>query len=87
MTKEPPEETTVHCPRAHPIQYGKVVSRGDGYDAQANIFREMPALGSMVAFEEAPEGVEGHFFFRDEEEYRILHLDAVNIAFPPEGLS
>ena len=72
----------VQCPRGQPIQYGEVVSRGDGFDAHAQCFRRMPALGAVVAFEETAEGVEGHYFFVGDDEFRILHLDAVDIAFP-----
>jgi hypothetical protein len=44
----------------------------------------MPQLGALVAFEESPEGVEGHYFYQRNEEYRVLHLDAVIIAYPQE---
>ncbi len=81
---EPPAGLTIHCPRGSPIRYGRVVATGDGFDAGANAFREMPQIGSLVAFEESPEGVEGHYFYRENEEYRVLHLDAVIIAYPQE---
>jgi hypothetical protein len=73
----------VQCPRGHPIQYGEVVSLGDGFDPEAGTFRDMPPVGSVVAFEETAEGVEGHFFFSGDDEYRILDLDALDMAFPP----
>ena len=73
----------VQCPSGQPIQYGSVTSRGDGFDADAGCFREMPPIGAIVAFEETAEGIEGHYFFSGDDEYRILHLDVLNIAFPP----
>ncbi len=73
----------VHCPRGQPIQYGEVVAVGDGFDPDAESFREMPPIGSVVVFEETTEGVEGHYFYMDDVEYRVLHVDAINIAFPP----
>jgi hypothetical protein len=72
----------VQCPRGQPIFYGEVVARGDGYDPQAGNFRDMPPIGAVVAFEETAETVEGHYFFAEDAEYRILHLEAVDIAFP-----
>lgn len=72
----------VQCPKGQPIQYGTVVRRGDGFDTDAGTFRDMPPLGAVVAFEETAEGIEGHYFFVGDDEYRILHVDAVNIAFP-----
>lgn len=75
----------VQCPRGQPIQYGQVVSVGDGFDPQASNFREMPPLGAIVAFEETTEGVEGHYFFVGDDEYRILHLDAIDVAFPTDS--
>lgn len=83
MLRDTPPEVVLHCPKGMPIQYGVVVSRGDGFDAQADEFREMPDLGALVAFEETTEGVEGHYFYLGQEEFRVLHLDIVNIAFPP----
>lgn len=73
----------VQCPHGQPMQYGTVVAVGDGFDPDAASFREVPAVGSIVAFEETPEGIEGHYFFDGDTEYRIVHLDAVNISFPP----
>jgi hypothetical protein len=72
----------VQCPKGQPIQYGTVVCRGDGFDPVAETFRDMPPLGAVVAFEETAEGIEGHYFFVGDDEYRILHVDAINIAFP-----
>jgi hypothetical protein len=84
VLSEPPAGMTIYCPRGSPIRYGRVVAAGDGFDAGANAFRDMPQLGALVAFEESPEGVEGHYFYRRNEEYRVLHLDAVIIAYPQE---
>jgi hypothetical protein len=84
VISQPPAGLTIHCPRGSPMRYGRVVATGDGFDAGANAFREMPHVGALVAFEETPEGVEGHYFYQGDEEYRVLHLDAVIIAFPQE---
>ncbi len=84
VLSEPPAGLSIHCPRGSPIRYGRVVAAGDGFDAAANAFREMPQIGALVAFEESPEGVEGHYFYQGNEEYRVLHLDAVIIAYPQE---
>lgn len=73
----------VQCPHGQAIQYGTVVSKGDGFDSDAATFRNMPPLGAVVAFEETPESIEGHYFFAKDIEHRIVHLDVVNIAFPP----
>lgn len=79
---EPPDTLTLHCPRGASIRYGQVVVAGDGFDEGSNSIREMPPLEAIVAFEEASEGVEGHYFYRDNEEYRVLSLDSIIIAFP-----
>ena len=84
VLSQPPAGVSIHCPRGSPIRYGRVVATGDGFDAGANAFREMPQVGSLVAFEESPEGVEGHYFYVGDEELRVLHLDAVIIAYPQE---
>jgi hypothetical protein len=84
VLSQPPAGVTIHCPRGSPIRYGRVVAMGDGFDAGANAFREMPQVGSLVAFEESPEGVEGHYFYVGDDELRVLHLDAVIIAYPQE---
>jgi hypothetical protein len=44
----------------------------------------MPALKSVVAFEESSEEVEGHYFMVAGEEYRVIRLDAVILSFPLE---
>jgi len=85
MQKPDSTPYAVQCPHGQPILYGKVVSRGDGFDPEAGTFRDLPPLGSLVAFEETTEGIEGHYFFDNDAEYRIVHLDVLNIAFPPEA--
>lgn len=80
---DPPFDVEVHCPKGHPVLYGRVLARGDGFDPDARAFREMSPVGSIVAFEEHSEDVEGHYFFRGDEEYRILHQDAVTATFHP----
>ena len=82
VLREPPDTLTLHCPRGASIRYGQVVVAGDGFDEGSNSLREMPPTESIVAFEEASEGVEGHYFYRDNDEYRVLSLDSVIIAFP-----
>lgn len=79
---EPPGGISIYCPAGSPIRYGLVVAKGDGFDEGANTFRDMPPVGSIVAFEEEQEGVEGHYFYVGDEEYRVLRLDAVIISFP-----
>ncbi len=84
LLSEPPSDIRVHCPKGSPIRYGKVVGRGDGFDEGANAFREMPPLEAVVAFEESPEDVEGHYFNLGGEEHRVIRLDAVILSFPHE---
>lgn len=82
ILREPPDALTVHCPRGASIRYGQVIMAGDGFDEGSNSFREMPPIEAIAAFEEASEGVEGHYFYQNNEEYRILPLDSIIIAFP-----
>jgi len=84
LLSEAPADIRVHCPKGSPIRYGVVVGRGDGFDEGANAFREMPPESSIVAFEESPEEVEGHYFYLAGEEYRVIRLDAVILSFPHE---
>ncbi len=84
LLPEAPPDMRVHCPKGSPIRYGLVVGRGDGFDEGANAFREMPPENSIVAFEENPEEVEGHYFYLAGEEYRVIPLDAVILSFPHE---
>lgn len=84
MMTEVPTDLRVNCPKGSPIRYGQVVARGDGFDEGANAFREMPDLRTVVAFEESPEEVEGHYFYIALEEYRVIRLDSVILSFPHE---
>ena len=84
LLAEAPADIRVHCPKGSPIRYGIVVGKGDGFDEGANTFREMPAENSVVAFEESAEEVEGHYFYVNGEEFRVLRLDSVILAFPRE---
>ena len=61
-----------------------VAGRGDGFDEGANAFRDMPPIRSVVAFEENPEEVEGHYFYIAGEEHRVIRLDAIILSFPLE---
>lgn len=84
LLTEAPADVRVHCPKGSPIRYGEVVARGDGFDEGANAFREMPDLKTVIAFEESPEEVEGHYFYIAREEYRVIRLDSVILSFPRE---
>lgn len=84
LLAEAPPGVRLYCPKGSPIRYGVVVGRGDGFDEGANTFREMPPLEAVAAFEETAEEVEGHYFYVSGEEYRVLRLDAVILAFPQE---
>jgi hypothetical protein len=76
----------IHCPKNGNILYGEVLARGDGFDAAANQYREMPPAGVVVSFEESDESVEGHYFYLNGEEYRVVHLDNIIVSFPrPES--
>ncbi|HEX7785728.1 MAG: hypothetical protein ACREI6_00375 [Candidatus Rokuibacteriota bacterium] len=84
LMAEPPADVRVHCPKGSPIRYGEVVGRGDGFDEGANAFRDMPPVRAVVAFEENPEEVEGHYFYIAGEEHRVIRLDAIILSFPLE---
>ena len=84
ILSEPPSEVRLHCPQGFPVRYGMVVGQGDGLDPGASAFRPMPGIGSIVAFEESAEDVEGHYFYCGQDEYRVLPLDVVIIAYSPE---
>src|SRR5262245_55823900 len=84
LLADAPAEVRVHCPKGSPIRYGEVVGRGDGFDEGANAFRDMPPIRAVVAFEENPEEVEGHYFYISGEEHRVIRLDAVILSFPLE---
>jgi hypothetical protein len=84
LLPEAPPGVRLYCPKGSPIRYGIVVGRGDGFDEGANTFREMPPIEAVVAFEETAEEVEGHYFYVSGEEFRVLRLDSVILAFPRE---
>ena len=84
LLADAPADVRVHCPKGSPIRYGEVVGRGDGFDEGANAFREMPPVRAIVAFEENPEEVEGHYFYISGEEHRVIRLDSVILSFPLE---
>jgi hypothetical protein len=84
LLTEAPAGVRIYCPKGSPIRYGVVVGRGDGFDEGANAFREMPPVEAVVAFEEPAEEVEGHYFYVNGEEFRVLRLDSVILAFPGE---
>jgi len=79
-----PVQVEVHCPKGHTIHYGQVLAHGDGFDPDARAFRNMAPVGSIVAFEELSEDIEGHYFFAAGKEYRVLHQDAVTATFTPK---
>jgi hypothetical protein len=72
----------LHCPKGSVIRYGEVVTRGDGFDADGSVFRAMPHLHAIAAFEEGGE-VTGHSFVLAGAEYRLITVDDVLICFPP----
>ncbi len=47
-------------------------------------FARCRPLRAVVAFEENPEEVEGHYFYIAGEEHRVIRLDAVILSFPLE---
>ncbi len=82
VRKEPGSQPEVLCPKGGTLFYGDVFVTGDGYDTDAKEFRRMPSVGSVVTFEESGEHVEGHYFFMNDQEYRVIHLDSVIVSFP-----
>lgn len=84
MVPHPPVDKVVHCPKGGQILYGEVIAHGDGFDPDSRSFRPLPVPGSLVTFEEGMETVEGHSFYIDEQEYRIIHADALLVGFSPD---
>lgn len=84
MVPYPPVDKVVHCPKGGQILYGEVIAHGDGFDPDAKSFRPMPELGHLITFEEGSETVEGHSFYIDEQEYRIIHADSLLVGFSPD---
>src|SRR5262245_61482809 len=60
----PDEDAAIQlqCPKGASILYGEIVSRGDGFDSEGNVFRAMPHIGAIVAFEESSDETRGHSF-------------------------
>ena len=73
----------LHCPRGGTVLYGQVISRGDGFDADGHVFRLMPHLDAIVAFEENPEESRAHSFTDAGDDYRLITLDDVLMALAP----
>jgi len=69
--------------RGAAILYREVVSRGDGFDSEGNVFRAMPHLGAIVAFEESSDETRGHSFAIAGYEFRLVTLDDILVALPP----
>ena len=81
----PPADVRVHCPKGSPIRYGEVVGRGRRLRRGRQCLpRHAAGARSVVAFEENPEEVEGHYFYIAGEEHRVIRLDAVILSFPLE---
>ena len=81
----PDEDAAIQlqCPKGAAILYGEVVSRGDGFDAEGNVFRAMPHIGAIVAFEEGSDEARGHSFVVDRDEFRLVTLDDILVALQP----
>jgi hypothetical protein len=48
----------LQCPKGASILYGEIVSRGDGFDSEGNVFRAMPHIGTIpAAFEESSDEI------------------------------
>ena len=75
----------LQCPKGEAMLYGEVVSRGDGFDINGNVFRAMPHLYAIVAFEEDRDEPQGHFFTVADDEYRLITIDDVLLAVPHRG--
>jgi hypothetical protein len=72
----------LRCPKGAAIRYGEVVTRGKGFDADGSVFRAMPHIHAIVAFEDGGE-VTGHTLVLAGEEYRLITVDDVLVSFPP----
>jgi len=81
----PDEDAAIQlqCPRGASIHYGKIVSRGDGFDSEGNVFRAMPQIDAIVAFEEVSDETRGHSFVVAGDEFRLVTLDDILVALPP----
>ena len=81
----PDEDAAIQlqCPRGASIHYGEIVSRGDGFDSEGNVFRAMPHIDAIVAFEESSDETRGHSFVVAGDEFRLVTLDDILVALPP----
>ena len=81
----PDEDAAIQlqCPKGSSILYGEIVSRGDGFDSGGNVFRAMPHIGAIVAFEESSDETRGHSFVVASDELRLVTLDDILVALPP----
>jgi len=52
----------LRCPKGAAMRYAEVVSRGDGFDSDGNVFRAMPHMYAIVAFEEEPSLLKRHTY-------------------------
>jgi hypothetical protein len=75
----------LRCPKGAAMRYAEVVSRGDGFDSDGNVFRAMPHINAIVAFEEDGDEARGHSFTAADNDYRLVTLDDVLLALPPTG--
>jgi len=81
----PDEDAAIQlqCPKGSSILYGEIVSRGDGFDSEGNVFRAMPHIDAIVAFEEVSDETRGHCFVVAGDEFRLVTLDDILVALPP----
>jgi len=81
----PDEDAAIQlqCPKVASILYGEIVSRGDGFDSGGNVFRAMPHIGAIVAFEETSDETRRHSFLVADDEFRLVTLDDILVALPP----
>src|SRR5262245_24005610 len=81
----PDEDAAIQlqCAKGASILYGEIVSRGDGFDSGGNVFRAMPHVGAIVAFEESSHETGGHSFEVADDEFRLVTLDDILVALPP----
>ena len=74
----------MYCPKGSPIRYGVVVGPRRRFRRGRERLPRDAADDAVVAFEEPAEEVEGHYFYVNGEEFRVLRLDSVILAFPRE---
>src|SRR6516165_478404 len=58
-------------------------TRRHGFDSGGNVFRAMPHIGAIVAFEESSDETRGHSFVVASDELRLVTLDDILVALPP----